>query len=204
MNFYFEFPQWHKGNDCNIGAVQDSLSMVPVRLSVPSIPQPLDRKMFVDTTGRESLCFRETRTDPKPWFLVLFLYLAVRVCICVCVYVQMYVYMYVYKSEVQTYSVTLVSSVQHSDLTTLYYVHHTRSCGLYVTEILMKTNDWITILLRFQYKEKHTGHDSTGMYWCVIWGIWCHLPFNFSAQRIMTQMRGQWAWGLPQGLLYWK
>lgn len=45
----------HKGNDSNTGITQDFLSVV--RLSVPSIPQLLDRKMFANTTGRENLCF---------------------------------------------------------------------------------------------------------------------------------------------------
>lgn len=45
----------HKGNDSNTGITQDFLSVV--RLSVPSIPQLLDRKMFANTTGKKKLCF---------------------------------------------------------------------------------------------------------------------------------------------------
>lgn len=45
--FYFEFSLL-KGNDSNTEAVQDSLSVVLVRLLLPSIPQLSDRKVFVE------------------------------------------------------------------------------------------------------------------------------------------------------------
>lgn len=47
----------HKGNDSNTGITQDFLSVV--RLSVPSIPQLLDRKMFANTTGKKNCALGE-------------------------------------------------------------------------------------------------------------------------------------------------
>lgn len=59
----------HKGNDSNTGITQDFLSVV--RLSVPSIPQLLDRKMFANTTGKKKIVLWEKKLTNRSKAIIL-------------------------------------------------------------------------------------------------------------------------------------